>query len=175
MKAPGLGAFALRVDVEQHRHQVNTGHAVYHAVVHLAYDGKASVIHALDHPHLPQRPAAVEVAFHYATGETLELLVSTGPGQRSVTNVVVDVEVRIVYPNPAITTGHLNYLLPVARDERQGSPHRVAHRIDVDAAVGMGQLTGLEDHRAADVHRYVGLFEDQEGIIERAQALKEHF
>ena len=61
--------------------QVDARDAVDHAVVHLRDHREAVALEALDDPHLPERPLAVEVLLHDARREALQLLLVAGPRQ----------------------------------------------------------------------------------------------
>jgi len=133
----------LRRDLHRDPHQVGARDAVDHGVVELAQQCLPALAQPLDHPHLPQRLAAVEPLHHDPGDQLAELLVTAGSGKAGMTDVVLEVEVRVVDPHRAPEIeGHRPDHLAVARDLRQlaadqgehvGVRRRRPSKIDTDA------------------------------------------
>ena len=153
--------------IEQDRGDVDARDTVHQRVVGLADQGKAVSGQALDHPHLPQRLAAVQRLGEQPPGEALELLWAAGGRQRGVPQVVVGLEVRIVDPYRAtLPEGHVGQALAVARDQVQAADH-------VLDQLRIGGRLSLKDEDRRHVH--VGatrLLEMQEGGVETGQAIE---
>ncbi len=102
---------------EHHGEQIDAGDAVDHCMVHLGDDGEAiPALQALDYPHLPERPRAVELLRHDAGRQPLELAFVSGARQRAVAHVVLDVEMLIVDPHRAAFERREREHLAVAGD-----------------------------------------------------------
>ena len=89
---------ALARAVEQGRGHLDPRHAVDRAVVHLHVQRDPAVLETLDHPELPERPAAVERRRVQVRDQLGELLVRAGGRHRNVSHVEVEVEVRVLDP-----------------------------------------------------------------------------
>ena len=85
--------------VERQHHQVGSRDPVDHAVMDLGDQRPAAARQALDHPHLPQRAMPVEFHRHQSTHQVVQLQFATRGRQSGVTNVVHEVEVRVVDPH----------------------------------------------------------------------------
>jgi hypothetical protein len=94
----GLDRLRSRLDVEQHRREVDPGDAVDHGVMGLGDQGEALALQALDQPELPQRFAAVELLGEDAADQLAQLRLASGRRERRVAHVVGDVEAGIVDP-----------------------------------------------------------------------------
>jgi len=77
----------LRLDVEDHLTEVDGGHPVDEDLVRLGQDREASALDALDEVHLPQRPAAVELAPDDLGHEVAQLALPAGRRQGSAADV----------------------------------------------------------------------------------------
>ena len=83
---------------------------------------------AFDHPHLPERLAAIELLRHEAAGETLQLPLVAGPRQMRVAHVVGEVEARVVHPDRMVEDRHAGEPLPVARHPVDAGLHQALAR-----------------------------------------------
>ncbi|GIW41897.1 MAG: hypothetical protein KatS3mg076_2474 [Candidatus Binatia bacterium] len=124
-----------------------------------------------DHPDLPEGPPAVEPPFHDPSRKLLELPFVTRPGKTRVTDVVVEVEALVVHPDGVVKHGNVGELLAVAGDAVKIRRDVLPDLLGIDAAVGLLQGAGLENHRRGDVHGGVVPLEKQEGVVECTQAL----
>jgi hypothetical protein len=87
-------------------------------VVGLADDREAAALDAVDQPHLPDRLRPVEPLGEDARRERAQLVLAPGGGERSVADVVVEVEVGVVDPDwPALTKRDEAKLLAETRNE----------------------------------------------------------
>ena len=110
----------VRVEVEEHRRDVDARDAVDEAVMGLADQREAVVPDPVDHPDLPQRLGAVQPLGEDAPGEAAQLLLAGGLGQRRVAHVVAGIEVRIVDPDrTALHERRERELLAIARHQRE--------------------------------------------------------
>jgi hypothetical protein len=142
-----------RIRREQDFEEVDARHAVDHAVVDLRDDGEAiRARETFDDPHLPQRLRAIELLRHDATGEPLELPLVSGPRQARVTDVVVDVEVLVVDPRGMPVDRQALEDLAVAWDAMEPRVDVGTDALDVDAALGRAERSGLVERRPCDVH-----------------------
>ena len=116
----GLDLGGHGLEVEEHRGDVDSRDPVHERVVGLRDDREAAALDALDEPHLPERLGAVEALGEDAPDQLAQLVVRARLGQSRVTNVVVEVEARVVHPERA---AHLKArdreLLAIARNERE--------------------------------------------------------
>src|SRR5206468_1467992 len=87
------------LEVEHLHHEVRAREAVDRAVVHLADDRDVTVLQPLDDPELPERTVAVEWPARDVAGDLRDLLRAAGTGNADPTDVVVEVEVRVVDPH----------------------------------------------------------------------------
>jgi hypothetical protein len=102
--------------VEEPRHQVGAGDAVDHAVVDLGDQRPSAAGETLDHPGLPERSVPIELDRHELRHQVVQLFFSTRSRQRRVTDVVGEVEVRVVDPHRSSElTGYEPHLLAVPR------------------------------------------------------------
>ena len=76
-------------------------------------------------------------------------------------DVVAQVEVVVVDPHRMPLERNVRDPLPVARDPVQARRDVAADSLDVDAAVGGGERTRVEDRDPAEVHVRVLVLEDQ--------------
>ena len=123
------------------------------------------VLEPFDHPHLPQRLVPVELLGHHPTDEVAQLPVAAGGRERSVAEVVAEVEVWVVDPERAAELqGHEPHLLAVPRHRRELARD---HRLEL-LVVGRRPL---EHSHRADVHVAHGVFDVQEGRVEWAHPI----
>jgi hypothetical protein len=111
------------------------------------------------------------VLAHDARRQSLQLALVSGPRQRRMAHVVVDVEVVIVDPYRVVLDRHVRQPLSVAGDEMQARHHVGADAIDVDAAIGEAERPGLVHRRTGHVHGGVRSLEEEERVVEEAQAV----
>jgi hypothetical protein len=136
----------LRRRVEQDRRDVDAGDPVDERVMGLGQQREAVIGQPLDEPQLPQRASAIQRLREHATGQALELPVAAWPRQRRMTDVEVDVEVRIVHPHRApLVERHEGQPLSVAR-------HQVQPGDDLGDQFFIGRRRALEHHAAGHVH-----------------------
>ena len=107
--------FGGRDHIQEDAGQVDAGDAIDHAMVDFGDDRESIVLEPFDHPQLPKRFGSIELLGDDPSGEELELLVSAGPGEARVSDVVVEIEVIVVYPNRMTGAGHVCQPLPVSR------------------------------------------------------------
>ena len=141
-----FGARGIGAQVHDHREQVRPRDPVDQRVMRLGQHGPALVLEPFDHPDLPEGLRAVELLCHDAPDELAQLALASRRGQRSVAQVVLDVEVRVVHPDrPPQLEGDEPDLLAVARDE-------VELGVDHGHDVGERRRGPLEDGDRGDVH-----------------------
>jgi hypothetical protein len=86
-------------------------------MVDLRDQGEAFALEPVHHPHLPQRPLAVEGPGQDLTHDLLELAIRTGGWQAHVSHVVVQVEAMVVDPDRVSLEGREGEPTPVAGEE----------------------------------------------------------
>ena len=86
--------------------------------------------------------------------------------QARVPDVVIDVEVLVVDPGRMPVDRQLRQDLAVARDTMEARLHVGADALDVDAAVGRAERTGLVHRGSCDVHVVGRALGDQERVVE---------
>ncbi len=163
----------LRLVVEQHREQVDSGNPVDHAVVRLADHGDPVALQSLDDPRLPQRFAPIQLLRHDACAQTLQLPLVSGVRQGRVTHVVVQVEAVVIHPHGVSFDGDVRQPFPVPRDAVQAGGDVRGDAIDVDSACRVGERFAFENRHRGDVHRrvLVCVLENEKRTVERRQAL----
>jgi hypothetical protein len=128
-------------------------------VVRLRDHRKPAVGQALDEVELPQRSGPVQPAAEQPPDQRPQLFVTAGAGQGGPTDVVVELEVRVVHPHrQAHVPGHLAHLLPVTRDQAEPAADQLDERLVVEGT----RRGGCERHDPADVHRRGPVFGEQE-------------
>ena len=168
LRRPRRRVLRLRLEVEEHRGDVDAGDAVDERVVALADDREAVAVEALDQPQLPERLRAVELLGEDPRGEVAQLLLGARRRQRGLAHVVVEVEVGVVDPDrAALLEGHLAQLLAEAGDEVQA-------RLDVVAELAVGGSGALEDDRRGDVHVGPRPLHVEERGVESGQSILTH-
>ena len=141
-------------------------------MVHLGDEGDLAVLEALDDPHLPQGPVAVELAADDVGREIAQLAHAAGRGEGGPPQVVVDVELRIVDPHGvAEAQRHLDE----AALEDGGQGDAVVDQL-ADAAEGVatGHRRGVEDRCDRHVHVQGRCLHVQEARVEAAQPFGGH-
>ena len=104
-------------DVDQREGEVDVGDSVAEGVVDLQDHPDVIVGEAVDEPHLPQRPCAIEGERLHAAHERGELVVVAGPRECRQADVIADVEVLVVDPHrPGLVVRHLHHPLTQARN-----------------------------------------------------------
>ena len=131
---------------------IRTRDAVDHAVVRFADERKTIAGHSLDEPHLPQRPAAIERLRHDPSHQSLEHAPVAGLRQRGMAHVVGEAEAIVVHPDRQPFIRQIGESLAKARHQVQPRCDAGTDALDVDAALGGAQRSGVEEHHAADVH-----------------------
>ena len=156
------------LEVEQDRGYVNPGYAVDERVVALADDREAVALEALDQPQLPERLGAVELLGEDPRGEVAQLLLGARRRQRGLTDVVVEVEVRVVDPDrAALAEGDEAELLTEAGDEVQA-------RLDVVAELFVARRRAIEEDHRGDVHVGAASLQVEECGVESGQPIRAH-
>jgi hypothetical protein len=156
-------------EVEQGDRHLVAGRPVDGGVVDLREHRDVAVLHALDHPHLPERTGAVERDGGEPAHERGQLLAVAGRGQRGGPDVVVEVEVRVLDPQRVVQAeGHLGQPPPERRGQVEPLAVDLLDPVEVDGAVG---LRRVEDHQARDVHVRRRRLEVEERCVETGEAL----
>ena len=139
-----LGIRCIRIGREQHLQQVGVG-VLDQAVVGLQDHREATALEPLEDPAFPERTRAVQPLCHDARRHSLELREAPRSRQARVAQVVVEVEVLVVYPdgmslerNPAERLAQPRHLVKTSRDP-------AADRLEVDAALDAAEPPGVED------------------------------
>ena len=126
-----------------------------------------AALHTFDEPRFPQRSFAVERLGHDPSHQAAERGVVTGCGQRRVSQMVGEVEVRIVDPDrSAQLQRHRTHSLAVAGDkvqlgrdharevvERRGRVGKQAYPADMHVADPVLQVEELGIERIHSLHR----------------------
>ena len=122
-----------------------------------------AVLEPFDDPHLPERPAAVELTAGDLRGELGELLEPARRGKGSPADVVVEIEVGVLDPHRVVHAERDVDDAPAERLEaRQAFGDELPHRVDGEAA---GDVRRVEDHRRHHVHvRRRGLEGEERGV-----------
>ena len=120
---------------------------------------------ALDHPHLPQRPAAVKRLRHHPSDQGSQLPRAAGAWQRGVAQVIGQLEVRILHPHrPAKPPRHPAHTLAVAPQQRE-----LTHK-DL-GELARGRRRTLEQRHRAEMHMAHVILEVQEQRVQPAHSL----
>ena len=122
-------------------------------MVDLRDQGEAFALEPVHHPHLPQRPLAVEGPGEDLTHDLLELAIRSGGWQAHVPHVVVQVEAIVVDPDRVSLEGREGEPTPVAGEEVKARLDVLPQAIAVEASVLPAQGLALEDRHGRDVHR----------------------
>ncbi len=151
-------------------HQPHRGDAVDESVVHLAVHRHPAVAEPLDEVHLPQRPLQGEPGAVQAPAELEQLTDAAGLGQRAVTEVVLEVELVVLLPEPLATRGQ-RAVRPLEEQRRRlvVAEHLVVEVLD---EVPAGPLGLAEQLQPADVHRLrpaLGEEEARRGRVHRCR------
>jgi len=142
------GPWALG-EIQDRRCDVNRPDPVDHRMMRLVDQRNAAILQALDNVQLPQRPGPIERPGDQPADHVLQLGRSSGFRQRRPSNVVRQVEIRVVHPHrPRQPTRNETDPLPVTRHQGQPSGDEVDQVLVVERARGR-----LQDHHAPDVHR----------------------
>ena len=86
------------LEIEQHGRQVDPRDAIDHRMVRLEDQGKAARVQPLHDPVLPERPRAVETLGGDPPCQQKKLLLRPRRRERSVADVILEIEVRVVDP-----------------------------------------------------------------------------
>ena len=152
--------------VEDQVAELDHGHPVDHAVVHLPDHREAPVRQLVGDPHLPQRAVARERGGEDRVGELVEV-VALG-----VQEVVGGVEAGIVDPHRLVQPErHRGELLPVAGRVREPPGEVVEELVETGARPALRRVEG---GHPADVHRRGRALDREERGVERGQALGAH-
>ena len=120
--------------------------------MHLGDEGKATRLNALDDVHLPQRLRPVELLGVHPPHEFLQLIERTGFGKARVPDVILEIEVLVVYPHGMALDGNERQPLAVPRDQMELRCDVPADAIDVDPPVVAQHRTGIEQRDSRDMH-----------------------
>ena len=161
----------VRLRSHQHFHQVDTGHAIDHAVVSLLDDRKAAALETFDHPEFPQRPFPIQLLRNDAAGQRLQLRLVPRLGQRGVTNVIREVEVGVVHPHRMVLDRYTREPLAIARQEMESRAHELPNALDIHATIRGAERARLKNDRSRNVLVQVRALEIQERGILSAQSV----
>ena len=92
----------VRLEVEQLLGEPGARRAVHEAVVELGDQRHLTADDPVDVPHLPQRPAPVELVAHQHPEQVADLAPAAGRGHGDAPEVLVDVEVLVLDPHRAV-------------------------------------------------------------------------
>ena len=144
-------------------------------VMHLGDDREGAgakaedVVEALDEGHLPQRPRAVEGLGEHVGGELRQLPPASGPRQRHVVQVEVEVEIGVFDPAGAPEVeGNGDEPLPEGPRHVEPRCHDLAVSLQIEGAAAD---PGLEEEHSTDVHGGVARLEVEERRVEARQLL----
>ena len=148
------------------------GDTIDERVMELEDEAEAPVLEPLDHPQLPERTRAIERRAQDATRHRAELDESARLRQRDLTDVMDDVEVRILDPKRMVE-GH--------RDLDQ-TPTEIAIPEDLllntlgesGERIPAGNLGRIEHRRECDVHLNLRRFQIKERGVEPRQPFHAH-
>ena len=160
---------ALGVEVEEVDHQLGTRDAVDGAVVHLGDDTDVAVGQALHDVELPERAAPVERGAGDLRGHLGQLPMPAGARGSDATDVVVEVEVRILDPDRVVQAErHRHDAAPERRHQVQPRLDEVLDRLEVVAALHRRRI---EDRGHGDVHVHARRLEVQKGRVKARKSL----
>ena len=157
-----------RCDVEEGRQHGRAAHPVEDGVVHLGHQCRALPLQALDHVHLPEWAVRIQLAAHDAGDEGVELGPASGRRQAGPSEMVVQIEIRVVDPDG---------VMQAQRDPEGSLPQRgdqmetlLNDTPDLRVTGGRrkerpGTLGRVQDERHPDVHRRGGCLQGEEGGI----------
>jgi hypothetical protein len=169
---PGLvRRLRLRVGsaVEQHAHHLGAGGAVDRAVVDLGVEADAAIREPLDHVDLPERACAVERARVDARDQLGELLIVARGRHRDVSQVEVEIEVRVLDPErPVEIERHLDEAAPVRKELGEAAHERLLERV---AERTPAEPRGIEDDQRSDVSELATGLHQQECVVEAGELL----
>ena len=139
---------------EERRHELHAGTAVHEGVVQLRHDAQTVVFEPVDHVHLPQGVATIQLASGDVRDEGGQVHRGDGSGQPHRLDVTVEVDSGIIHP-----PGHVE-----AQRHRDQTPLQWRHQVDpgsdivphrADTIAG-GHGRGIEDHHRHAVGDVVG-------------------
>jgi hypothetical protein len=149
------------------RHHLGAAHAVDRCVMDLRHHREAAglgaldIVEALDDVHLPERLREVERAGVQARDLDAELAPVAGLGERDVSDVELEVEVRVLHPVGVVEVDRdVDDLLAEAARQVQAPLDVGEDALEGDRAAGSARLVVYRE--GADVHRRVGLLEVEE-------------
>ena len=162
------GLASLRFEVEQHAHDLRSGHAVHDRVVDLREHRDRSAIEPVNQVQLPEGAGPVQRTADDPRHLLGQLGVGAGRRQGQLAHVEVEIEVRVVEPVGVVEPeGHLHQPPPERRQQRQ--PFR-------DQVLDVGQLEPparrggwIQDRQPRHVARLPGRLEREELGVEAGQ------
>ncbi len=92
----------MGLEIDELGEHVDSGGAVDRGVVHLGDDGRVAVLEALHHPHLPERPGAVELARRDVADDIGQLVRTPRGRHRDPTHVMLEIEPGILDPHRVV-------------------------------------------------------------------------
>ena len=123
----------VRLEVEQLLGEAGTRRAVHQAVVELGDQRHLTAGDAVDVPHLPQRPATVELVAHQHPEQVTDLAASARRRHGDAPEVLVDVEVLVLDPHRPIEVERDLLQLPAElRHPREPLEQRPAHLLEAE-------------------------------------------
>jgi len=138
-------------------------------VVHLRHHGDGTVLEAFDHPHLPQRPGAVEGNARDVAAQLGQFVAAAGGGECDAMAVPVDVEVGVLDPHGVVEVELRVLQLAPERGNRFGA--RAELRLELGERVATRNRRHVENDDSADVEELRRRFEVEEGRVETAESL----
>ena len=140
--------------------QPHRGDAVHQRVVHLGVHRDAPVTQPLDQVHLPQRPLQGQPGAVQPAAQLEQLADPAGLRERAVPEVVLQVEVLVLGPEPLAGRGHRAVrALEEQRSRLLVGQHLLVEVLDEVPSRPLGLVEQLE---AADVHRLAPALREQE-------------
>ena len=166
----GVGRVGLQV--EQYAEELGARDTVDCAVVHLGDQGDLPVLQALDDPHLPQGPIAVQLAADDVRGEVAELADAARCRECGPPQVVVDVEIGVVDPD-GVAEPHRHLHQTALEDGSEGDA--VADQLaDAPERVAPRHRGRVEHGRHRHVHVQGGRLHIQKAGVKPAEAFGGH-
>ena len=134
--------------------------AVDQGVVQLRVERHPAVAQALDQVRLPQRPLAGEAGAVQPRAQLQQLADPAGLGQRAVPEVVLEVEVVVLGPDPL--AGRVDAAGRPLEEQRRDLVDLGHLLVELADVVARGTFGLLEELEPAHVHRHLPVLREQE-------------